>query len=167
VISDWFRRHSVAATLKSIYIAPAAGADMQSVNSVKAISDRGLEGDRYCDDNGHWKSIDGCQVTLTCEYDIKQSIKGVSATIHESIINGGHRRNLVIDGFKVSALEGKTFEIGDAIFIYEKNRPPCAYIDQIAGQGMCKALGHHSGICIKVVKSGDIAVGDAINIIEV
>ena len=67
---------------------------------------------------------------------------------------------------KISALEGKSFEIGDAIFSYEKNRPPCAYIDQITGQGMCKALGHYSGICIKVVKSGIISVGDTINVIK-
>ena len=153
------------ATLKAIYIASSAGADMQSVNSVKAISDRGLEGDRYSDDKGHWKSIEGCQVTLTCEHDINNAVKGASTLIGESILQGGHRRNLVINGLKISALEEKSFEIGDAIFFYEKKRPPCAYIDQIAGQGMCKALRHHSGICIKVIRSGDIAVGDVINII--
>jgi hypothetical protein len=104
VTFNWFKRRSVVATLKAIYIAPAAGADMQSVNSVKAISNRGLEGDRYSDDKGHWKSIEGCQVTLTCEHDINNAVKGASTLISESILQGGHRRKFLFNYLKISAL---------------------------------------------------------------
>ena len=55
MIFDRFKRATEAGALREIYIAPSAGMDMQSVNSVHAISNKGLEGDRYCDNMGHWK----------------------------------------------------------------------------------------------------------------
>ena len=114
---------------------------------------------------GQWKSIEACQVTLISEHDLSQAKKGIDETLQTKIHCGEHRRNLVIDGIKTNTLEGKTFRIGKATFKYEKIRPPCGYIDKIAGQGMCKALGHNSGACIKVITGGILSIGDVIEII--
>ena len=38
----------------SIHIAPEAGAPMVSVQDVRAVPGRGLEGDRYCSGRGHY-----------------------------------------------------------------------------------------------------------------
>ena len=165
---NWFGlkrlEHQVPA-LKAIFVAPTAGEPMNSVNTIEAIANRGLKGDRYSEDRGHWKSIDGCQVTLITEHDLERS-KKTEVEFREGLEHGSHRRNLVIAGLKTKNLEGKQFRIGTAVFRYDKPRPPCAYLDQIAGKGMCRALSHNSGICIRVVSGGKLAVGDAVEIID-
>lgn len=167
MIFDWFRRgKQVAPRLKAIYIAEAAGAAMKAVTTVEAVSNLGLKGDRYCNDSGHWKSIEACQVTLISEHDLRRAKSGTNETLKIALDDGAHRRNLLIEGIKTSALDDRTFRIGKVVFKHEKVRPPCGYIDQIAGQGMCKALGRNSGICIKVIEAGVMTIGDEVEIIQ-
>ncbi|WP_372521739.1 MOSC domain-containing protein [Sulfuricaulis sp.] len=169
MLFNWlgFKRHKrQAPTLKAIFVATSAGEPMRSVNATETISNRGLQGDRYSEDRGHWKSIDGCQVTLITEHDLTQAKKGTEAKFQQALDNGSHRRNLVIAGIKTKNLEGRKFRIGTAIFRYDKPRPPCAYLDKITGKGMCRALSHNSGVCLRVVGGGKLAVGDTIEIID-
>jgi MOSC domain-containing protein YiiM len=167
MISHWLglKRPQSAATLKAIYIASAAGEPMQSVDSIEAVEGCGLQGDRYFADAGHWQSIEGCQATLITEHELRSAKHKTTTHIETELENGGHRRNLVIDGLKTKQLEGKSFRIGNTVFRYEKPRPPCAYIDQIAGSGMGRALSHNSGICIKVISSGHLTVGDIVTVL--
>jgi MOSC domain-containing protein YiiM len=168
MLFNWLglKRHQhQAPTLKAIFVAAAAGEPMKSVSTIEAIANRGLKGDRYSEDRGHWKSIDGCQVTLTTEHDLEQA-KKTQVEFQKDLDNGSHRRNLVVAGLKTKNLEGKEFCIGTAVFRYDKPRPPCAYLDQIAGKGMCRALSHNSGVCLRVVSGGWLAVGDAVEIID-
>lgn len=168
MIHHWFgfKRKQVCSTLKAIYIATAAGEPMQAVTDIEAVEGRGLEGDRYGSDTGHWQSIEACQVTLITEYDLLAAKRKTSTQIETELNSGGHRRNLVIDGIRTQQLEGKIFRIGSAVFRYDKPRPPCGYIDQVAGKGMGRALSHYSGICIKVIRSGRLAVGDVLSILD-
>lgn len=152
--------------LKAIFIAPVAGAPMCAVDRVEAVEQRGLRGDRYSEDKGHWRSIEGCQVTLISEHDLSQAKKGTTDDFQKNLDHGSHRRNLVVGGLKTKKLEGKKFRIGQAVFRYDKARPPCGYLDQISGTGMARALGHQSGVCLRIVSGGRIAVGDAIEIID-
>ncbi|GAB4510593.1 MAG: hypothetical protein Tsb0026_12650 [Sulfuricaulis sp.] len=167
MLLNWlgFKRHKQVPTLKAIFVATSAGEPMRSVDMIEAITNRGLKGDRYSEDRGHWKSIDGCQVTLITEHDLEQA-KKTKVEFQDGLDNGSHRRNLVIAGLKTKSLEGKEFRIGTAVFRYDKPRPPCAYLDQIAGKGMCRALSHNSGVCLRVVSGGRLAVGDAVEIID-
>lgn len=139
---------------------------MRPAESIAAVEGCGLQGDRYSADAGHWQSIEGCQVTLITEHDLRSAKHKTTTHIETELEYGGHRRNLVIDGLKTKQLEGKSFRIGNAVFRYEKPRPPCAYIDQVVGSGMCKALNHNSGICIKVITSGRLAVGDTVTMLD-
>ena len=166
---DWpvFKRHKrEPATLKAIFVATSEGEPMRSVDATEAITNRGLKGDRYSEDRGHWKSIDGCQVTLISESDLEQAKNRAAGKFQHSLENGGHRRNLVIAALKTKSLEGKKFRIGDAVFGYHKLRPPCAYLDQISGDGLSRALGRHSGVCLRVVSGGKLNVGDTVEIID-
>lgn len=139
---------------------------MQVLTCVEAVSGRGLQGDRYYAGTGHWLSIEACQVTLITAHDLQQAVKNTSTHIQKELDIGGHRRNLVIDGLKTRQLEGRSFGIGSAVFRYDKPRPPCGYIDQVAGKGMGRALSHNSGICIRVVSGGVLTVGDAVVILD-
>ncbi len=151
-------------TLQAIFIAEEAGKQMCLVQTVEAIQDQGLKGDRYCDGSGYWRATDACQVTLITERELHSAKKGVGPAQQIALECGSHRRNLVIDGVKTKALQGKQFKIGSAEFVYDKPRPPCGYIDKISGRGTCKALRYNSGVGIRVVKSGRITVGDALEI---
>ncbi len=169
MIFNWLgimRHKPDAATLKAIFVAASAGEPMRSISSTEAIGNRGLQGDRYSEDRGHWKSVDGCQVTLITEYDLTQAKKSAKTELQQALKNGGHRRNLVIAGLMPKNLEGKQFRIGTAVFRYDKLRPPCAYLDQIAGDGLSRVLGRHSGVCLRVVRGGKLSVGDAVEIFD-
>ena len=162
-----FKRHPhPAPTLTAIFVAAAAGEPMRSIHFAEAISGRGLQGDRYSEDRGYWKSIDGCQLTLMTQHDLMQAKKGTATEFQQALDNGSHRRNLVIDQLQTKNLEGRTFRIGTAVFSYDKPRPPCGYLDKISGKGMCRALGHHCGVCLRVVSGGKLTVGDTVEIID-
>lgn len=147
--------------LTGIFIAKSAGQAMSSIPTLQAIKDKGLEGDRYCAGQGYWHPVESCQVTLITESDIK-SVQGRSST---ELQEGEHRRNLVISGCSIRQLKGHQFCIGEAIFAYLKPRPPCGYIDTITFKGMAKALGKRSGICLLVIQSGQIRVGDELKLV--
>lgn len=160
------RREPASGTLKAIFVSVSAGEPMRSIDSVEAIDRRGLQGDRYSEDRGHWKSVDGCQVTLITEDELERAKKGGAPDLRKNLDHGGHRRNLVISGLKAKQLEGKHFRVGAAVFRYDKPRPPCAYLDKISGAGMVRALGLCSGVCLRVVTGGRLTVGDTVEIID-
>ena len=169
LFSSWlrFKRHPLPApTLTAIFVAASAGEPMHSIHSAEAIRERGLQGDRYSEDKGYWKSIDGCQLTLMTQHDLMQAKKGTATEFQQALDNGSHRRNLVIDQLQTKNLEGRTFRIGTVVLSYDKPRPPCAYLDKISGKGMCRALGHHCGVCLRVVSGGKLTVGDTVEIID-
>lgn len=166
MIFSWLRSgifRKRVGSLEAIFIAPSAGAPMMSVESVKAINEHGLEGDRYFNDTGFWKLTDSCQVTLISAHDLKLA----SSRSPRDFDHGNHRRNLLISGINTRLLKGRSFRIGEALFRYQKPRPPCGYLDKIQGQGMARALGRHSGICLEILRSGQIAVGDKVIITQV
>ena len=161
---NWFHftARNKQVNLSAIFIADSAGKPMQSVLTATAVQDRGLLGDRYYNKCGYWDPVEGCQLTLISAHDLQLAGRGNSIDFS----NGSHRRNLLIEGIKTSALEGRDFRIGDAIFSYEKPRPPCGYLNKIEGRGMAKALSYNSGICIRVIQGGLIKVGDGLEILN-
>ncbi|MGM0678569.1 MOSC domain-containing protein [Thiohalophilus sp.] len=90
----------------------------------------------------------------------------MSDSLRARLDTGHHRRNLVISHLKTRDLQDKTFRIGNAVFCYHKPRPPCGYLDKIEGKGLGGALGKNSGICVTVLSSGVVAVGDRIEIVR-
>jgi MOSC domain-containing protein YiiM len=165
-IFKWMFKTPSTPSLKAIFITGSAGERMQSVSRIDAIEQLGLQGDRYSVAKGFWQATDACQVTLISEDDLDKSSKGLSVELQRTLETGGHRRNLVISGIKTKALQGKTFRIGTALFRYHKPRPPCGYLEKIEGIGLGRALGKHSGVCLTVINSGSIMVGDRLHMIE-
>ena len=148
--------------LEAIFVAPGAGAPMVSLESTQAIQGQGLKDDRYAQSQGFWKATDACQVTLISTFDLAQARRRGAP---ERLEKGSHRRNLVISGLRIQDLKGHDFQIGEAVFRYQKPRPPCGYLDKIEGAGLARALGKHSGICIQVVQAGLIKRGDTLTLL--
>ncbi len=145
-------------TVKAIYIVGEGGAPMQKLDQVKALADCGLEGDRYCKRAGYWTGVDECQATLIAAEDLEE----IAGTTAVCIQNGEHGRNLITRGIRLDSLQGKMFQVGEAVFEYDRPRPPCVYIQEITQPGMTQALMGRGGICARVVRSGLIRVGDSI-----
>jgi len=144
--------------VEEIYISSQGGADMQRVDQIEAMADRGLLGDRYCERRGYWTGVDECQATLIEAEDLEE----ITKTTNIKIKNGEHRRNIITRDIRLSSLRGKKFQIGEAILEYDRPRPPCSYIQSITEPGMTRALARRGGICVRVAKSGLIRAGDAI-----
>jgi MOSC domain-containing protein YiiM len=151
-----------AGQLEAIYIASEAGAPMGAIDTVRALTDLGLEGDRYARDTGHWRATDGCQVTLIHAEHLARGARRYAIELGD----GRHRRNLVVAGLANERLIGATLQIGTARLHCVKQRPPCGYLDRIAGPGTAKALGRHAGICAAVVAPGVLSIGDPVTIVR-
>lgn len=146
------------ARVVSIFIAPKGGVGMGPAESIDAIAGRGLSGDRYCARTGHWNDGDECQVTLIEQ----EALNAILSTGGVAISNGEHRRNIVTSGIHLDDLAGKQFRVGEALFEFDRPRPPCGYIAALTSRKMTKALWGRSGICARVVESGRIGIDDQI-----
>ena len=153
---------SEPAKLKSIFICESAGLPMIGVDSVIVVNNEGLLGDRYQTKRGYWDPVEGCQVTVITLFELNRAQKKTSINFEL----GQHRRNLVLASIHPKKLVNRTLQIGEAIFEYHKPRPPCGYLDQLVMKGTAKALGKNSGFCFKVIKGGNISVGDEVYILK-
>lgn len=160
---EWFKQCITPSTprLEAIYMTESGGQAMRPCQTANAIEQQGLQDDRYCTGKGYWHRVESCQVTLISQYDLAQAQKRRAVQVNK----GEHRRNLVISGISSQQLRGCQFQIGDALFAYHKPRPACGYINQVTQQTMMEALRDHCGICLKVIKGGQFAVGDELTVL--
>lgn len=134
---------------------------MKRVPEIEAVVG-GLKGDRYQTGTGYWAEYDECQVTLIRLEDIE----AIAAETGIAVTNGEHRRNIITKGIELLDLGGKRFTVGEAVFEYDRPRPPCRYVQSITEPGMTKALGRgRGGICARVIEPGLIKEGDPITVL--
>jgi len=151
-------------TVERVFVAGGGGQPMRPVDEVQAVAGRGLDGDRYATRRGYWTDVDECQVTLIAGEDLDAITESSGVAVQD----GQHRRNIVTRGVDLRALAGRTFRIGEANFAYDRPRPPCRYIEALTEPGMTRALAaRRGGICVRVVESGLVRTGDAIELLPV
>ncbi len=152
----------MAPRVETIFITGQGGEPMRAVESADALAAEGLKGDRYCTRSGYWTGIDECQVTLIEGEQLDEIVEALGVAVHD----GQHRRNLVTRDIDLNSLAGQLFQIGGAVFGFDRPRPPCAYIASITDRLMTKALWNRGGICARVVRSGVVRAGDGIEIVD-
>ena len=156
-----------AGELAWIGLRPARKEDMVEVDSTQAISELGLVGDHRMDKTPG----SGRQVTLISEEYVGQilhflSRSGIQKPAMQASVYGLLRRNLVIKGINLTALRYQRFSIGDAIFEAGALCHPCTRMEKALGEGALAAMLGHGGLCLKVVQSGEITVGDSVELIK-
>ena len=153
----------MSGTVERIWVTDEGSAPMETVERIRAAAG-GLEGDRYRRGTGYYSGFDECEVTLIEAAAIERirDEHGIDLT------DGRHRRNVVTRGVDVHDLLDVTFSIGEATFAGTRPRPPCAHVEQVAGEdGVAKSLGgERGGICARVVDGGEFAVGDDLEVGE-
>jgi hypothetical protein len=138
-------------TVEAIHVAPEQGAPAEERGFVYAVSGRGLEGDRYFDDEGTFRERDGSDLTLVeREYGIV-------------LEPGVHRRNVTTDGVALDHLVGERFRVGDALCEGVELCEPCSYLERhLQEAGVREALVHRGGLRARILEGGRIEPGDIV-----
>ena len=148
----------------SIYVAPAAGSLMEPRDQTRAVPGRGLEGDRYFDDNGAFSSrfLPGREVTeLTLiESEVIEHLRrdwGLDVDAADS------RRNIVTSGVALNALVGSEFNVGSVRLRGASLCEPCvSLVKSPENKHLLRGLVHKGGLRAQILSEGTIAVGDVI-----
>lgn len=129
------------------------------VDSVMAVAGRGLDGDHFHDRaSGHG---DGKRsVTLIQAEHLVAVAALLGRPAIEPVLT---RRNLVVAGLNLIALKGRRFMIGGAEFEMTGDCAPCTRMEEVLGPGGFHAMRGHGGITARVLRSGRIAIGDAVS----
>lgn len=142
--------------VEAICICPVAGELMQTVDSVLAIKDAGLKGDRYCTGDGSFNKGKprNRQVTLING----QFFKGSGFDYANS------RRNIVTLDVELMDLIGKEFRVGGAVFMGLRYCDPCDRPSRKSGKALSfrEAFFDRGGLIAAVIEGGEIRVGDAV-----
>ncbi|KTG10409.1 sulfurase [Haloprofundus marisrubri] len=151
------------AHVETVFLARENSAPMEEVDSVDAV-DGGLSGDRYQTGRGYYSPYDVCEVTLI----EGEAIDEIREEFGIDLTDGRHRRNIVTRGVEVHDLLHTTFRVGDALLRGTRPRPPCAHVEQVAGEeGVARALkNRRGGVCADVVEPGTIRAGDELKVVE-
>lgn len=144
----------------SLLIAPEATRPMVSVEKVRAIPGRGLEGDRYFNRIGTYSHKPGPdrEVTLI-EIESVQALKrdlGIRLKPSET------RRNIATSGVPLNHLVGQDFRIGEVRLRGIRLCEPCSYLESLTKQGVLGGLVHRGGLRAQILTGGLIRVGDVV-----
>src|SRR4051794_6474981 len=143
-----------AGRLAWIGLRPARRARMLAVKAARLLPGEGLEGDR-------WRgAADGaCQGTLVAAEQLAAiaGYLGLPAVAPERL-----RRNLLVAGLNLLALQGRRFRIGTAVLDCSGECHPCSRMEEEFGPGGYNAVRGHGGITARVLEGGVIRLGDPV-----
>ena len=137
-----------------IGVRPKKRADMTVLNKVKAKFDTGLDGDRYDKDGKR-------QVTLIQFEHLLAATAIMKTAVKPEMV----RRNIVIKGLNLLALKEQQFKIGSVILETTGQCHPCSRMEQNLGAGGYNAMRGHGGITARIIKGGEIKIGDKVRLV--
>jgi MOSC domain-containing protein YiiM len=149
------------ATVISIHIAETASGALKSLDSVRAVPGKGLEGDRYFAHRGTYSDTPGSGRDLTLVES--EQLEAIEREHGIKLGPGESRRNLMTRGVSLNDLVDKEFSVGGVVVRGTRLCEPCAYLaEQIGNPAALRALVHRAGLRCDIVTEGTISVGDAI-----
>jgi len=153
----------VTGRVEQLWTAPEGSAPMEARDAVECVPG-GIRGDRYFTGEGYYSPVDECEVTFVD----RAALAEIRGTHGIDLFDGRHRRNVVVSGVELEALLESRFRVGEATFEGTRPRPPCAHVEQVAGEaGVTQALQEgRGGICADVVEAGTATVGDEIEVLS-
>ncbi|HEX7229757.1 MAG TPA: MOSC domain-containing protein [Candidatus Binatia bacterium] len=141
----------------AVFIAPKSAQEMISLPSVRALADRGLEGDRFFRDS--WSAIDRSDKAVSLIED--EVLELAAAELGVETIAQKTRRNIVTRGVPLIDLLHREFVVGNVRMRGIRLFEPCAHLVKVSKlPGIFKALNHRSGLKAAILSDGVISVGD-------
>ena len=145
-----------AATVDGIYVARAAGEPVQPLLRAELAAGAGVKGDRYAARQGYWSDPRWPDQELTLiEAELEEAM---------SVAPGGLRRNIVTRGIDLRTLTGRRFAIGTALLEGVRPCDPCMHLEELTRPGLFQELAGRGGLRARIVRGGEVAVGDAIRL---
>ena len=153
----------MSARVVQLFVAPAAGAPVVSVETVRAVAGRGLAGDRYARGEGSFSRWPGPARDLTLI--AAEALADAAAEFGVTLGAGEHRRNVVVEGLDLGAVRGGELVVGDVRLAAVRPCAPCKYLVRVTGQPAAfDALVGRGGLRCAILTSGTISVGDAVTV---
>jgi hypothetical protein len=141
-------RTNSTALVVSLQICPAHRAPMQKRETVRALENLGLEGDRHA-------VPDGSRQVLLIEEETLDRL---------AIPIGAVKENITTRGIELMHLaQGTRLQIGGVVFELTKACDPCSRMDEIR-MGLQEELEGQRGMLARVLRGGEVRVGDEIKI---
>jgi hypothetical protein len=147
-------------TVEAICVARAAGEPAQFLSSVRAITGRGLEGDRHVTGTGTFPSGTPGSALTIIGAEVCESFDPPLAPVE-------HRRNLVTRGIDLNALVGHDFMVGEVHCRGMRLCEPCTVVQRYAARPVLRALVHRGGIRADILADGEIKLGDQVRAVTV
>ena len=136
-------------TVEAIHLGAARQPELWTVDSVRAVAGKGLEGDRHFHPRG---AKPGQALTLV----EAERVEGAA------LPPGGTRRQLTVRGVRLNDLVGKRFRVGEIECYGVELCEPCRHLESLTRPGIIKELAHKAGINADILSDGTISVGDEV-----
>src|SRR5712691_1228850 len=146
-------------TVVSIHIASTAEVAMQSVEEVRAISGKGLEGDRYFNQAGTFSKPQPDRELTLIE---SEAVEAFNRELEIEFSAAAARRNIVTRGVPLNHLVGREFQIGGIRVRGLKLCEPCSHLARLSHEGVLPGLVHRGGLRAQILTECTIRAGDAI-----
>lgn len=148
-------------TVISIYIASEAGQPMVSVDEIRAVPEKGLEGDRYFKNRGTFskKQRSNREVTFI-EAEAIEALKrdyGIQLNFEDS------RRNIITHGVPLNHLMDQEFRVGEVTLRGLQLCEPCSHLAKLTQKEVLPGLVHRGGLRAQILTKGMIRVGDRVH----
>lgn len=142
--------------IEHIFVASERGAPCEAMESVEAIAETGLKGDRYSYAKN--RKDPGQQLTLIEIEQIEKFVEETGLPMDPS----APRRNLVTRGIDLNALVGKRFQIGECELEGIELCEPCARWARNTHNEVVRFFVHRGGLNARIVTSGIISIGSPV-----
>jgi MOSC domain-containing protein YiiM len=138
-------------TVEAIHLGEPEGPRLRSVETVRAVAGKGLEGDgRYFYEEG---AEPGRALTLV----EAENVEAVGLSPGET------RRQVTTRGVRLDDLVGRRFRVGEVECYGVELCEPCLHLESMTRPGIIKDLAHKAGINADILNDGTISVGDAVS----
>jgi MOSC domain-containing protein YiiM len=143
-----------------------AGQPLSSIQTIEVVEAKGiLSNPRYF---GRVSKSTGEPSRRQVSLIEREQIAEHAATLGlKSIPPGAVRSNIETTGIDLVGLVGQKVQIGTAVLLLYAPRDPCEKMDAICQGLREQMMNNRQGVLAEVVRSGRIAVGDAIAPLEV
>lgn len=161
--SDCMERTS---RIELIHITPDSGEPMAAKDTVEAVANRGIRGDRYFENKGLWNVLDeegDTQEASEITFIESEALEAIEREHGIDLAPAAHRRNVTTRDVALNHLVDERFRVGEAVCEGVSLCEPCGYLQSMTGKtDLADALTHRGGLNAAVVESGTIRVGDEI-----
>ncbi len=140
-------------TVSEIHVAKATRLPMRAVGQVEVEEGRGIVGDRYHGTRHR-------HVTVQSATALAES----AAVFGRDIPAALTRRNLTLSDGVVPREPGARIRIGGVLLEVVRVAAPCKLLDDTIGAGAQEALRRRAGSVCRVLASGTVQVGDAVDL---